>query len=86
MHINKSVHIMFCGYDLYGSLSWILSCYSVSFATVAGVLWLFLDSNVTPLAVMASLCQLRGPMAIERVKVRTILLIQLLTKLSYFLL
>ena len=39
------------------------------FTTVAGVLWLFLDSNVTPLAVMASLCQLRGPMAIERVKV-----------------
>lgn len=36
--------------------------------TMAGVLWLFLDSNVTPLGVMASLCQLRGPMAIERVK------------------
>lgn len=43
--------------------------YAVSFATVAGVLWLFLDNHVTPLAVMASLCQLRGPMAIERVKV-----------------
>ena len=46
--------------------------YLVSFTAVAGVLWLFLDSNVTPLAVMASLCQLRGPMAIERVKVRDI--------------
>lgn len=42
---------------------------TLSFTTVAGVLWLFLDSNVTPLGVMASLCQLRGPMAIERVKV-----------------
>ena len=53
----------------------VVSVVMVSFVTVAGVLWLFLDSNVTPLAVMASLCQLRGPMAIERVKVCEVLMI-----------
>ena len=57
--------------------------YSVSFAIVAGVLWLFLDSNVTPLAVMASLCQLRGPMAIERVKVCTIFIGIIILSCSY---
>ncbi|XP_065919272.1 cyclin-dependent kinase inhibitor 3-like [Dysidea avara] len=36
--------------------------------TVAGALWLFLDKHVTPLVVMETLCQLRGPMAIARVK------------------